>query len=233
MKKQLLKSALIAVAGVGLLAGSAMADSTEPDLNTVLANSVTGQTITTANDTGTEAWTTAEGEVDAYLIKLLSAASGSLYIYQTGDISNAYELVLDSSNTTDFRITTTGALKIDGDVVDSDFGQYFSFYWQTEDNEAATQNTFNTGGYDAVYTFLLNSGAGVTVDDGGTPDVINVIGNNDWILAFEDIAGGGDGDHQDAVFLFEDMNAVPEPTTMLMFGTGLVGLANFARRKKA
>lgn len=41
-----------------------------------------------------------------------------------------------------------------------------------------------------------------------------------------------DNDYQDNIFLVEDITAVPEPATMLLFGTGIVGIAGMARRKK-
>ena len=57
--------------------------------------------------------------------------------------------------------------------------------------------------------------------------------NNDWVLAFEDryLSGGGDGDFQDAIFIMEDMKPIPEPATMLLLGSGLLGLAGVGRKK--
>ncbi|MEN8140582.1 MAG: PEP-CTERM sorting domain-containing protein [Thermodesulfobacteriota bacterium] len=52
-------------------------------------------------------------------------------------------------------------------------------------------------------------------------------------IYLDDQYGGGDRDFNDMKVFGDDLAPVPEPATMLLFGSGLVGLAGVRRRKKA
>jgi len=200
------KILMISVLAVFLAVGSVMAvpfndnrpltlgSSSEDSLQTVFNNTFGTNVIDAYNDQSTAAlWTPAEAAVDSYLITLLSAASGSLGIYST---TGSYAFDLGSDNAVSFNINDSGDLWVDGDEAIEGFGQVFGFCWASATGVTSyTEDDKNAGGYGTdnnilALTYVVPDGASALLPEyqGGT--TVNLQGDNDWVLAFEDTIGG-------------------------------------------
>lgn len=126
------------------------------------------------------------------------------------------------------------SLKADGSVfvnfVDTgiDFaGNYFGY--------------FLTNGYDTFYSDLDLNADGfdhMVAFQGKNIDTIQLPGlfpglwtNNEYILAWEDVYGGGDYDYNDLVVMVESVTPVAEPASLILLGSGLLALGLWGRKR--
>lgn len=103
----------------------------------------------------------------------------------------------------------------------------FGFYLGTQSNGVFFSDTgLNADGRDHLFAY---QGNGATFQTG--PLAGSVFAAEDFILAWEDLAGGGDRDYQDFVAIVQDITPVPLPTAVWLLGSGLIALAGVARRR--
>ncbi len=181
--------------------------------------------------------------------KLLLPLSVAMGVFVLTSIAQATGIVggnLIVQNAGDVYVTFKG----------SDAGYTSTLSFQGNDlfsNRDAAGTTVNLGNFSAGtalnFQLLVHdtgntffTGMGALNPDGIAHTLVTDLGNGSTQVGWEDLLGGGDRDYNDLIFEFsntttegspqENPLATPEPSTMILFGSGLLGLGAWRLRKK-
>jgi hypothetical protein len=219
--------------------GSSSESSLQSNFDSLLGLGTLNATTACVDEGDDAAWSTigSRGEIDIVLELAGNAATNSFGVYDLND-PRARLSIFDGNDAVGAQAVLRLRQTVDGWRVSvQEAGargwthQFmstgaFGFYLSTRSNGTLySQSSRNADGVDHLYAY---QGTGTPFLSGPLSGEVFTL--RDYLLAWEDLAGGGDRDYQDFVAVVQDVTPVPLPTPVVLLMSGLIGLAGVSRR---
>lgn len=222
----------------------------EPSLQTIVDQRISPSfsTGTTCVADGADAyWNASQGAAATILIEVAGFASQNtfgiydmndptrrLQLFSGGATSNASRTITVSATAGgyEFVVARTNGTVTGSSIFSSDSFGYYLTTPQFPGQDFYSDTTLNTDGTDHMYGYQGNGG--MFLNNSNVPPSLRgmTFDAGMYLLAWEDLYGGGDQDFQDMVVVTQAISPVPLPGALLLLGAGLAGLGFMRRRKQ-
>lgn len=214
-------------------------------MNGLLGSAAPSATLDCVPEGNDAAWVASGTAAATLIVEIAGYANQNTFgIYDLGNTGNFLQIYAGENSPFDRRTLTFTA---NGGVYDvavwrnggselvtagSFTSDQFGFYISTPEIQTYYSDTsLNADGFDHLHAYQGNGASFL-----GTPAVPEFLRGTTfhdqmYLLAWEDLFGGGDGDYQDMVLLTEFMAPVPVPPAFFLLASALAALGWTGRRK--